>query len=150
MVTGRPVPLRPLLGASVRGLAAAWLWRRVQAEATGAPAALARVAGTDAGRQLEQALAELREAAAQWEERVTGGPVSAVGSPETGLEETGAQSPVVDYMGTGEASSVLGVTPRRISQLAQAGVLEGRKVGRTWMLRRPSVLDYRDAKGDAA
>lgn len=149
VVTDRPAPLRPLLAASVRGLAAAWLWRRVQAEATGAPAAVARVAGDRAGRELELALAELREAAVQWEERVTEGPVAVIGSSETVLGETRAQSAVME-IGTSEAAAVLGVTTRRVGQLAQAGVLVGRKVGRQWMLSRASVLDYRAAKGDAA
>jgi phage terminase Nu1 subunit (DNA packaging protein) len=53
-------------------------------------------------------------------------------------------------IGTAAAATVLGVTTRRVSQLAQAGILVGRKVGRTWLLHRPSVLDHRDAKGHVA
>lgn len=152
MVTGRPVPLRPLLGASFSGVAAVWLWRRVEQEAREAPAALARVPGVDAdaGRLLAHALSELAEAARQWtEQRRAESAVSVEGNGETVLGETGAESPSME-MGTAEASSLLGVTPRRVGQLAQAGVLPGRKVGRQWMLHRPSVLDYRDAKGDVA
>ena len=153
VVTDRPVPLRPMLSATFRGVAAVWLWRRVEQEAREAPAALASIPGVDAdaGRLLAQALSELAEAARQWtEQRRAESAVSVEGNGETALGETVSESPVVDYMGTGEASSVLGVTPRRVSQLAQAGILPGRKVGRQWMLHRPSVLDYRDAKGDAA
>ena len=106
------MPLRPLLSASVRGVAAVWLWRRVRAEASGAPAAVARVAGPAAGRQLGQMLDELREAASQWEQRHRDvGAVALEGNGETVPGETGTKSAVME-MGTAEAAAVLGVTTR--------------------------------------
>jgi len=90
-------------------------------------------------------LDELREAASQWEQRHRDvGAVALEGNGETVPGETGTKSAVME-MGTAEAAAVLGVTTRRVSQLTQAGILPGRKVGRTWLLRRPAVLDYRDA-----
>lgn len=145
-----PTPLRPLLAASFRGVAAAWLWRRVEREAAEASAALARVAGQAAGRELAQALSELREAAAQWSERHrTDGPVAAGGSSEAVSAEMPAQSADME-IGTAAAAGILGVTPRRVGQQAASGVLPARKVGGQWLLSRLSVLEFRDVKGQAA
>lgn len=145
-----PAPLRPLLGASIRGIAAAWLWRRVEPQTDGAAVRLAGMYGPAAGNELAQALSDLREAAAQWDARellrLAG---SADGSTEVVSAELPAESLGMD-MSTDEAAGILDVSPRWVSQLAASGVLQGRKVGRQWLLARPAVLEYRDARSQAA
>lgn len=60
---------------------------------------------------------------------------------ETPVAEIGPTSPH-DEMSTAEAAAELGVTQRRVCQLAEGGL--GRKVGRVWVLDRAAVLAYSD------
>lgn len=50
---------------------------------------------------------------------------------------------------TDQAAGMLGLTPRRVRQLLAAGLLDGRLAGRTWLVRRQSVLLYRDLRSAA-
>lgn len=43
-----------------------------------------------------------------------------------------------------EAADILGVGPRQVTKLADAGVLAGRKLRGRWLIEEASVLAYRD------
>ena len=62
-------------------------------------------------------------------------------SDETPIGETVACSGRVDgWLNVGQAASLLGVTPRRVQQLAVGGM--GHKVGHTWRLDPTAVHAY--------
>lgn len=65
-------------------------------------------------------------------------PVAANGSAETAVAEVERSWP--DEIGTLEASALLGVTPRRVRQLAAGGL--GRQVGGRWLIDRTAVEAY--------
>jgi excisionase family DNA binding protein len=60
------------------------------------------------------------------------------GRSEVAPAETVA--PSVYEVTTGEAAGILGVSPRRVVQLLHEGALSGRRVGRTWLVDRASVV----------
>ena len=51
-----------------------------------------------------------------------------------------------DWMTASEAAEELGVTDRWIRDLAEAGKLIGRKMGRMWLVRRSSVERYKQQR----
>lgn len=65
-------------------------------------------------------------------------PISANGNAETGLAEIGTGSP--HEISTSEASVLLGLSERRVRQLAAGGM--GRRVGGRWLLDRSAVTAY--------
>lgn len=139
-------PGRPLLGARVRGCAAAALTvvldeRLAQVEIL---AAAGRVTTQDLA-ETRDAFAEIREAAREW---VTAR-VSAGGSVSAGQTEMPAPSKHEIEISTERAADMLRLTPRRVRQLLAAGLLEGRRVGPTWLVSRQSVLLYRDLRSAA-
>ncbi|HEY8470988.1 MAG TPA: DNA methyltransferase [Longimicrobiales bacterium] len=44
-----------------------------------------------------------------------------------------------DYLSTEEAASILGYTPQHVGRLIRCGALEGKKLGRDWLVLRESV-----------
>ncbi|WP_433954652.1 helix-turn-helix domain-containing protein [Janibacter indicus] len=144
-----PLPRRPLLPATFRGVAAVWLWRRVKDQAGGAPAALAAVAGEQAGRELEWSLVELREAARQWEERFREVEGSGSGTAELVSAEPDARSGY-ELLTTAQAADVLGVSDGMVRRWCRDGVLAAGRRGGSWVVERGSVLDLRDERRDAA
>lgn len=140
-----PLPRRPLLPATFRGVSAAWLWRRVQDEADTAPAALARIAGTEAGKQLAYALAELREAARQWEEWARAERAdTASGTAVQADSPSGARLP--HEVTTAQAAELLGVTEGMVRRYCRTGKLAARRVGTSWLINRESIGDLRDTR----
>jgi excisionase family DNA binding protein len=145
-----PVPRRPLLAASLRGVAAVWVWRRVEAEAAEGPANVAHLAGPAAGRELALALAELREAARQWGDRGAGDDAAfADESVKAVVGADGAPSVGMDEFTMTEAAAVLHVSPQWVGQLRRDGRLSGRRVGQSWLIDRGSVMDLLDARRSA-
>ncbi len=57
-------------------------------------------------------------------------------------EETGS-----DFYSTEEVAKVLGVSPRRVQQLAGEGLIEGERHGRVWRLAKWSVHRYLEEHG---
>lgn len=51
--------------------------------------------------------------------------------------------PSVTYLTVGEAAEVMGLKPRRVRQLAAAGILIARKHGRDWQIDSESAHDRR-------
>ena len=146
---GRPVQRRPLLPATFRGVAAVWLWRRIEAEAAGAPAALARVAGPEAGRDLALALSELREAVRQWTEHVAKPAGSDVVTAEPVILRSGAAS-VVEEITTCEAAEMLGVSDGMVRRWCRTELLVARQAHqRLWLVERSSALDLLEARRSA-
>lgn len=43
---------------------------------------------------------------------------------------------------TEEAAAIIGVTPERVAQLCDAGILKARKLGRDWLILTESVGNY--------
>jgi hypothetical protein len=80
----------------------------------------------------------IRRAAADYEAL----PVSPERSDETPLGEIGARSERDhgDGLDVGQAALLLGVSPRRVQQLAAGGM--GRKAGRAWLLDPTVVREY--------
>src|SRR5690606_9169543 len=44
-----------------------------------------------------------------------------------------------DYITTDEAAALLGYTPQHVCRLVRSGALEGKKLGRDWIVLRESV-----------
>lgn len=84
--------------------------------------------------EVEATRRAIRRAAREYEAR----PVAAAGSAEVPLSEVGP--PLPHEITTREASVLLGLTERRVRQLAP--VLGGRRVGSGWLLDRSAVLGY--------
>lgn len=143
-----PASRRPLLPATFRGVAAAWLHRRLSDHVGLASAAedLARVAGPEAGRELQRSLVELAEARRQWEQRVREG--SGIGTAEQPVLGSGARSG--HEVTTTEAADLLGVSPELVRRWCRDGRLAARRPGGSWLIDRGSVLDLLDARRSAA
>jgi excisionase family DNA binding protein len=86
---------------------------------------------------IERAIVAIRQAAGAYEKTL--GPASADGSAETPLAEI--VQPFDREITTREAAALLGVTERRVRQLAAGGM--GRKAGSQWLLDRTAVEEYR-------
>lgn len=81
-------------------------------------------------------LDDIRCAAKIWDlERRGGEAVASTVVPVSGDTHT----PAVPVLTVSQAALALGVTGRRVRQLADAGVLLGQKVGRQWQLEAGSV-----------
>jgi hypothetical protein len=90
----------------------------------------------DSRDELYAHLKAMEYAAYAHEQRRVSAAPSAVGSPDPNEPEIGAQSS--HDMSIDEAAGVLGVTPRRVRQLAPLGL--GHKVGATWVCDRAAVM----------
>ncbi len=124
---------RALLGAHVQGPAAAWLSARIHESDVAASVAHFRGVGrADVAVSIESAVAQIREAARAYD-AWRGAGVSGGGSAEVPLSGRGAGSSrgVVD---TSTAAAALGVTERRVRQLLEAELLDGRKAGGRWVV----------------
>ena len=86
---------------------------------------------------IERAIVAIRQAAGAYQ--ATLGPASAGGSAETPLAEI--VQPFDREITTSEAAVLLGVTERRVRQLAARGM--GRKAGSQWLLDRTAVEERR-------
>lgn len=52
----------------------------------------------------------------------------------------------IEYLTTGEAARLLGVTARRVQTLINAGRLPATKVGRDWLIARADLDAVRERK----
>lgn len=121
---------RAPLGAFVPGAGAAWILSQLAAvDVEKHTAGFRRIGRPDVASGIEQGLAQLREAARQWQERTP----SDGGSAEVPPGETvrGSASAMVD---TATAAASLGVGQRRVRQLLTAEVLAGRRVAGRWVV----------------
>lgn len=135
---------RPMLGARVRGCAAAVLVRVLDERLAHVETLAA--AGVVTAQDLtdtREAFAEIREAGQAWVEWRA----AANGSAEALPAETAPRS--MHEICSDEAAEMLGVSSRRVRQLLAAGLLEGRLAGRTWLVSRPSVLLCREMRSAA-
>jgi len=53
---------------------------------------------------------------------------------------------VTEYISTKEAGDILNITPRAVRGLLSRGSIQGSKLGRDWLARRASVLEYADKR----
>lgn len=123
---------RPLLVAPIGGVSAAVLSRLLAdrlSRGVEAPA--------DVVSRLRQDLAALEQAAAEWR---AWREASASGSPAVPPQAAAAGSGVCD---TAEAAALLGVTPRRVRQLAGEGRLRAWRRSGRWLVSRADVATYR-------
>ena len=92
-------------------------------------------------REVETFRRAVHAAALYWQARASVTEVPKRSEPETA---TRSQS---DEMSTAEAATYLGVSERRVCQLASTWQYDGlaRKAGRTWLLDREAVRIYRGA-----
>lgn len=144
-----PVPRRPLLPATFRRVPAVWLWRQVKDQAAGAPAAVAAVAGAQAGRELAYSLAELEEAARQWSDHVRADAAGSVGGTAEQVD-SGTAARSGHELTTTEAAALLGVSDGIVRRWCRDGRLPARRSGRAWLIDRGSVGDLLDARRSAA
>jgi len=128
---------RALLGACVRGGAAAWLLSLAAPEAEGMAAALRGTGRGDVARDVERAVLELRAVAEAWRDAERDDP-SGPGSAElpAGGGVPGSAAGVVD---TPAAAAALDVSERRVRQLLAAGTLKGARVGGRWVVDRADL-----------
>jgi excisionase family DNA binding protein len=80
---------------------------------------------------LDAALSAVHEAALSWR-------ISA--APGSELDMAAATTALSAAVGTDEAAKLLGLGPRRIRQMAQAGHLAATRVGHTWLIDRDLLL----------
>jgi excisionase family DNA binding protein len=135
-VSPQPPPRRTLLGAYVEGSAAFLLERFLDPEIEDRLAGLARGgAHPEHLRAVRRAMAQIREAARQWQELQLAACVSAnaQGPPAQAVSGSGTE------VSTREAADMLGRTASRVRQLISEGALTGRRVGREWLVDRGSV-----------
>jgi len=71
------------------------------------------------------------------------------GSGEVRSGEVVTSSPLADEMTTHEAAEVLGITARGVRFAIEADKLEGRKVGRVWLVDRLSVMEHAERRREA-
>src|SRR5262249_35355936 len=98
--------------------------------------------------ELQSSLAALREAAEQWlawEKQVR---ASASGRASAGQTETRPFSPEErsTEVNTETAANLLGVSTSRVRQMMRAGEIQGRKMGRVWLVSLASVETYRELR----
>lgn len=58
---------------------------------------------------------------------------------------TAEESDAEDLIGAAEAASILNCSPQWVRKIHSD--LDGERIGRTWVFRRQTVVDYADAKG---
>lgn len=68
------------------------------------------------------------------------------GNAETGDDEIGVASDSLIMVDSTEAGTLLGIGPRRVTQLAAAGVLEGTKTAHGWRFPRSEVVGLRELR----
>ena len=56
--------------------------------------------------------------------------------------ETTSLCPLEQIVGVREAAEMLGISRAAVVHAVQYGRIEGKKVGRSWVLLRQSVVDY--------
>lgn len=99
--------------------------------------------GTEAaGRQVLQAVAEIRQAALEWRAREVPGTTSPVGNtelPHPTEEAASAVSSFTPGLTSGEAADRLDLTPRQVTNLARSGRLVGRRTSGGWVIDEVSV-----------
>ncbi|MFF7842841.1 helix-turn-helix domain-containing protein [Streptomyces ossamyceticus] len=91
--------------------------------------------------ELEETRRAIRRAAREFEAL----PVAVDGSGETEVPE--AEAPLGHEITTGEAAALLGLTDRRVRQLAKGGM--GQLRGGRWVLDRSAVLAYAERRRSA-
>ncbi|MDX5565647.1 hypothetical protein PYK79_23185 [Streptomyces sp. ID05-04B] len=113
---------------------------------------LADLLGTEAARRylrqkppalqgdIERAVTAIRRAALAYEATLT--PISAAGSSETAFAEI--VQPFEREITTGQAAALLGLTERRVRQLAAGGM--GRRAGGRWLIDRTAVEEHRQQR----
>ena len=140
----RPAPEHPLLGAHVSGFAAFVLCKMLADQLPGRLVSLTRMA--EAGRldparvsELTSTWAHIRVAAEAW------------ATWRAAVDES-AEDPVAEVdpqssqeIDTATAATLLQVTESRVRQLARGGVINARRVGRTWLVSRSDCEIRRDA-----
>lgn len=89
--------------------------------------------------ELTHTWAQVRAASAQWKAWRSSVDASAEDPPAE------IASGLPSEIDTATAAAILRVTESRVRQLARAGQLGGRQVGRTWLLRRSDVELRREA-----
>jgi excisionase family DNA binding protein len=98
--------------------------------------------------ELQSSLAALREAAEQWlawEKQVR---ASATGSASAGHAEARPSSSEEGSteINTEAAANLLGVSASRVRQMMRGGEIQGRKMGRVWLVSLASVQAYRELR----
>ncbi|HET9733179.1 MAG TPA: helix-turn-helix domain-containing protein [Acidimicrobiales bacterium] len=91
-------------------------------------------------------IAELRELGAEHEARLSGS--SGTAGDLGGFRSSGSpRGPVVTLpvVSVATAAAALGVSPRRVRQLADAGRLPGTKSGRAWTFTAAAVAAFKEA-----
>jgi hypothetical protein len=132
------------LGAHVRGFSA-WLFA-LELEKT-LPARLDSLSGSAPPELLAQAraaFADLREAGGQWQVWRA----SLDRSSEVVVSE--AVSPSREELTTEQVAQMLEVTSDRVTQLLRAGLLDGRRAGRVWLVDVGSVELRRELRRGGA
>lgn len=95
----------------------------------------------DLAEQMVLASAQLKVAARAWEDATGLPPTASVsGSAEAEASAGEGVSAPTDEISSEEASSMLKVSRRRIGQMVDERRLSGRKVGRSWVVDRASVV----------
>ena len=145
--TGR----RPPLGAHVRGFAAAMVMQALMKPLPEMIRQLERTPNADPRyvRELRATWADLQAAGHEWLEWDRALRASVDGSAEVAPAEVdpscARDEEEVQELTPLEASRLFDVSDRRIRQLLGDGLVDGRKVGRVWLVPRSNLLAYFEA-----
>lgn len=144
--------------AVVGPYAAQWLLRqladgrRVSSAEVRRSACWLRANGAEGlAQQLEMGWAQLAAAGLEFASRCGPGSADAVsgsvdGTASAEVVSGGAESAAMQELSTQEVARMLEVSTRWVGRLIDSGALSGRKVGRSWLVSRASVLALRDAR----
>jgi len=106
-----------------------------------APLVQALVTGLDAMQRRDGGPGRSTRELALWVSSLRG---SGNGRPLATIER------VDDMIGTREAARIAGCSQRNITGLIRSGRLDGRQVGRTWLVHRSQVAEYSAGRGQDA
>lgn len=132
-------PLPPV--APVSPYVAAFIMRRISSQQWRAVIVGARSTNPGLASELESAVAYLRSGQAWWLAQI-GQSASGSGSAEVVPAAVGADLNRPSSLGTSEVAVQLGVSARRVRQLAVAGTLRATRVGRSWAFDPDSVKEF--------
>lgn len=137
---------RPLLGYFVNAYSAAWIDQQLRDELPKMLRVLRSAGKTDVAEHLEVTMAGIAEAAKAHHARLA---ENSTEEPKPLEAVPAGPESKPDYLTPKQAAEQLSVTDRQVRNRLNDGRLQGRKIGKQWMVDPASIEDYKLSR-DAA